>query len=393
MKEERHFETIAIRTQMERTAQKEHSTPLYLTSSFTFDSAEEGAGLFSGEIAGNLYSRFSNPNTDEFVEKLRLLEQCEAGVATASGMAAVYVSMVALLKTRDHIVVSSAIFGNSRHIISSILPDMGVEYTYVDVDQNEQWEDAIQSNTKMIYVETPSNPTLKTADLTFLSELCKAKKLIFSVDNCFATPYLQQPSQFGADLVIHSATKYIDGQGRVLGGAILGKEEPVKKCYDFIRRMGASLSPFNAWVLSKSIETLALRMDRHCSNATKVASFLADHPEVDKVIYPHREDYAQYDLAKKQMSQGGGLVGCEIKGGAERGVSFLNALELHSLTANLGDARSIATHPASTTHSKMSLEEQIAVDITSGFIRFSVGLEHVDDIIKDIDQALYLSKK
>jgi O-succinylhomoserine sulfhydrylase len=391
--EKRHFETIAIRTQMEKTAQKEHSTPLYLTSSFTFDTAEEGAGLFSGDIDGNLYSRFSNPNTDEFVEKLRLLEQCDAGVATASGMAAVYISMVALLKQGDHIVASSAIFGNSRHVISSILPGMGVTHTYVDVDQNSQWEAAIQSNTKMLFVESPSNPTLKTTDLTFLGDLCKSKDLIFSVDNCFATPYLQQPSKFGADLVIHSATKYIDGQGRVLGGAIIGKERQVKKCYDFIRRMGASLSPFNAWVLSKSIETLALRMDRHCSNAVKVASFLNDHSEVEKVIYPHHKDYAQYDLAKKQMSQGGGLVGCQIKGGAKRGAAFLNVLNLHSLTANLGDARSIATHPASTTHSKMSNEERLAVDITPGFIRFSVGLEHVDDIIKDIDQALYLSKK
>ena len=389
----KHFETIAIRTQIERTAQKEHSTPLYLTSSFTFDTAEEGGSLFSGELEGNLYSRFSNPNTDEFIEKLRLLEQCEAGVATASGMAAVYVSMVALLKTGDHIVTSSAIFGNSRHIISSILPDMGVEHTYVEVDKNEQWEAAIRPNTKMVFVETPSNPTLKTADMDFLGKLCQEKGLIFSVDNCFATPYLQTPGQFQADLVIHSATKYIDGQGRVLGGGILGKEEPVKRCYDFIRKTGASLSPFNAWVLSKSLETLALRMDRHCSNAATVAAFLANHPDIDKVIYPHREDYLQYDLAKKQMSQGGGLVGCEIKGGAKKGASFLNALEMHSLTANLGDTRSIATHPASTTHSKISTEEQLAVGITSGFIRFSVGLEHIDDIIKDIDQALYKSKK
>lgn len=386
------FETIAIRTQMERTAQKEHSTPLYLTSSFTFDSAEEGAGLFNGELEGNLYSRFSNPNTDEFVEKLRLLEQCEAGVATASGMAAVFVSMVALLKTGDHIVASSAIFGNSRHIVSSILPDMGIEYTYVHVDNNDQWEAAIRPNTKMFFVESPSNPTLKTADLDFLGQLCQAKNIIYSVDNCFATPYLQLPIRYKADLVIHSATKYIDGQGRVLGGVILGKEEPVKKCYDFIRRMGASLSPFNAWVLSKSLETLALRMDRHCDNAERVASFLADHPEVGKVIYPHHEDYDQYSLAKRQMSQGGGLVGCEIIGGAERGATFLNALNLHSLTANLGDARSIATHPASTTHSKMTKEEQLEVDITPGFIRFSVGLEHVNDIIEDIEQALHRSK-
>lgn len=382
------FETLAIRTQMERTAQKEHSTPLFLTSSFVFDSAEEGAGIFKGEIDANLYSRFSNPNTDEFIQKLCLMEQCEAGVATASGMAAVYTSFAAHLKSGDHILASSAIFGNSRYIISQILPNAGVEYTFVDVEDNEAWEAAIRPNTKLLYVETPSNPTLKTADLSFLGKLCKEHNVLYIMDNCFATPYLQQPVKFGADLVIHSATKYIDGQGRVLGGAILGNKEYVKLCYDFIRRTGASLSPFNAWILSKSLETLAVRMDRHCSNALKVAEFLEGHPAIKKVIYPHLPSYPQYELAKKQMSQGGGLVGCEIDGGIERGRKFLNALNIHSLTANLGDVRSIATHPASTTHSKLASDEQMAVGITPGFIRFSVGLEHSDDIIRDIEQAL-----
>ena len=386
------FETLAIRTQMDKTAQQEHSTPLYLTSSFTFDSAEQGAALFNNEVEGNLYSRFSNPNTDEFVEKMCLLEGCESGVATASGMAAVYTSLVALLKVGDHVVSSADIFGNSKHILSQILPDMGVQTSFVSVDDNVAYEQAIRPETKLIFVETPSNPTLKIADLDFLGRLCQSKGILLVVDNCFPTPYLQKPGKFGANLVLHSATKYLDGQGRVLGGVIVGDKEPVKHCYDFIRRTGASLSPFNAWVLSKSLETLALRMDRHCSNAGKLAEFLAAHPDVERVIYPHDKSHPQYELAKKQMRQGGGLVACVVKGGAERGARFLNALKMHSLTANLGDTRSIATHPASTTHSKLSKEEQEAVGISQGLLRFSVGLEHIDDIIEDIEQALKASK-
>ncbi|MEN8248928.1 MAG: aminotransferase class I/II-fold pyridoxal phosphate-dependent enzyme [Bacteroidota bacterium] len=387
-----HFETLAIRTQSERTHQKEHSVPLYLTSSFTFDNAEEGAGIFSEEIEGNLYSRFSNPNTDEFIEKLSMLEGAEAGVATATGMAAIYTVFAALLKAGDHIVASSAIFGSSKKVIDSVLPNHGIEFTFVDVDDNNSWQEAIQANTKLIFVETPSNPTLKIADLEFLNKLCVQNELIFVVDNCFATPYLQQPVKFGADLVVHSATKFIDGQGRVLGGAILGKEKYIEACYDFVRKTGASLSPFNAWVLSKSLETLAVRMDRHCSNAEKISQYLEAHEEVENVIYPHSSLHPQYELAKKQMRFGGGLVGCELKGGKERGARFLNALKIHSLTANLGDTRSIATHPASTTHSKLSEEEQLEVGITPGFIRFSVGLEHIDDLIEDIEQALKASK-
>lgn len=390
--EEKHFETLAIRTQSERTLQKEHSVPMYLTSSFTFDNAEEGAALFKGDIEGNQYSRFSNPGVDEFTEKLRLLENTEAGVATATGMAAIYTTLASLLKSGDHVVSSSAIFGSSKKVIDSILPNFGIEFTFVDVDNTDGWQNAVQPNTKLIFVETPSNPTLKIADLSFLKNLCIEHDLIFVVDNCFATPYLQQPTSFGADLILHSATKYIDGQGRVLGGAILGKKEYVDQCYDFIRVTGASLSPFNAWVLSKSLETLAIRMDRHCSNAEKLYQFLEGHEEVDSVIYPFAPSHPQYELAKKQMSQGGGLVGCELKGDSGRGARFLNALKLHSLTANLGDTRSIATHPASTTHAKLTEDEQQAVGITSGFIRFSVGLEHIDDLINDVEQALIASK-
>lgn len=390
--ENKQFETLAIRTQVKQSEQKEHSVPLYLTSSFTFDTAEDGASIFAGEKEGNLYSRFSNPNTDEFIQKLVLLEGAESGVATASGMAAVFISLAALLKTGDHVIASNAIFGNSYHVISKILPQYGIDYSFVDIENEKQWEESIKPNTKMLFVETPSNPTLKIADLQFLNQLAKAHNLIYSVDNCFATPYLQQPAKFGADLILHSATKYLDGQGRVLGGAILGKEEYVKTCYDFIRRTGPSLSPFNAWVLSKSIETLALRMDRHCDNALKVLDFLENHKDVEEVIYPFHKSHPQQELAKKQMKKGGGLVGCIIKGGKSRGASFLNALEIHSLTANLGDARSIATHPASTTHSKLSEAEQLEAGITSGFIRFSVGLENGDDLVRDIDQALLKSK-
>jgi O-succinylhomoserine sulfhydrylase len=388
----KHFETKAIRTQTETTSQKEHSTPLFLTSSFTFDTAEEGAALFDGELEGNLYTRFSNPNTDEFVNKLKLLEGAEAGIATASGMAAVFGSIFPNVKSGDHIIASSAIFGNSINVITQILPDYGITYTLVDVDDNNAWEQAVKKNTKFLFVETPSNPTLKMANLEFLGQLCKANNIIYCVDNCFATPYLQTPNAFGADLIIHSATKYIDGQGRVLGGAILGKKQYIDKCYNFLRRTGASLSPFNAWVLSKSLETLAVRMDRHCSNADALYNFLEMQEDVLQVIYPHSPSHPQYELALKQMKQGGGLVGCELKGGKERGARFLNALKLHSLTANLGDTRSIATHPASTTHSKLTEKEQLAVGITPGFIRFSVGLEHIDDIIQDVEQTLLASR-
>jgi len=383
-----HFETQAIRTQSKRTHNREHSTPLYLTSSFVFDNAEQGAALFKGEEEGNLYSRFSNPNTAEFVDKLCLLEGCEAGVSTASGMAAVYTSFVAHLQQGDHILASKDIFGNAQYIITQILPKMGVTHTLVDVEDNNAWSEAVRENTKIVYLETPSNPTLKIADMTHVNKVCRDAGILFFVDNCFATPYIQRPGDFGADLVIHSATKYIDGQGRVLGGAIVGRSEVVSICYDFIRRTGACLSPFNAWVLSKSIETLAMRMDRHCDNAMAIAEWLEKDSRVHNVTYPFLESHPQYELARKQMRLGGGLVGFEINGGLEEGKKFLNALKVHSLTANLGDARSIATHPSSTTHSKLSLEDQEKMGITISYIRLSVGLEHRDDLIADIDNAL-----
>ena len=386
------FETTAIRTQIEQSYHREHSVPLYLTSSFTFEDAEHGSALFQGSAEGNLYSRFSNPNTSEFIQKLCLLENYEAGVSTASGMAAVYTSLVALLQSGDHLIASKNSFGNTLYIIQHILPKMGVEYTLVELDDEQSWIRAIKPNTKLLYLETPSNPTLKIADLSFISRLCRDNKIISIVDNCFATPYLQKPSEFGIDISIHSATKYIDGQGRVLGGAIIGNKEHIKHCYEFIRRTGACLSPFNAWILSKSLETLAVRMDRHCSNAMSIATWLTNHPLVENVIYPFLPHSKDYELAKKQMKLGGGLVGFEIKGNGNKAIKFLNSLKIHSLTANLGDSRSIATHPASTTHSKLDETQRLNSGITSNFIRLSVGLEHVDELITDIDQSLSTTK-
>ena len=381
------FETKAIRLQSEQTSQKEHSVPLFLTSSFTFDDAAEGAAIFSGEHQGNLYSRFSNPNTDEFATKIAALEGVDAAVATASGMNAIFTSFAALLSAGDHVVSARAIFGNSTYILSTILPKWGIECTFVDARNPEEWEQAIQPNTRLVYLETPTNPTLDLIDLEFVGDLCKKHELIYVVDNCFATPYLQQPAKFGADLVIHSATKWIDGQGRVLGGVIAGKQELVDECYGFIRRTGPSMSPFNAWVLSKSLETLAVRMDRHCSNALKFAQFLENHPDIERVIYPGLSSHPQHELAKKQMSAGGGLVSCVVKGGLDRARDLLNGLRIFSLTANLGDTRSIATHPASTTHSKTPKEVREAVGIEDGLLRFSLGLENIDDLIADFERS------
>ncbi len=392
-KNNQHFETIAIRTQTARSQFGEHAAPLYLTSSFVFRDAQHGSAMFAGEEEGYLYSRFSNPTCDEFVKKLCLMEGAETGISTATGMAAVFVTLASLLQQGDHFIASRSLFGNSLHIITNILPKWGIEYTLVDISEQEEWKKAVKPNTRLLFIETPSNPGLDLIDLEKATDLCKSNGLLFCVDNCFATPYLQKPIEFGADIVIHSATKYLDGQGRVMGGAVLGEEKWISKAYEFLRRTGPSLSPFNAWVLSKSLETLAVRMDKHSENALKLAEYLESHEEVDVVKYPFLPAFPQYELAKKQMKQGGGLVSCDFKGGRERGMKFLDALQMISLTANLGDTRTIATHPASTTHSKLTDAELAKAGITKGLIRFSVGLEHIDDIISDIDQAINASKK
>lgn len=387
-----HFETLAIRTQAEQSQYREHSVPLYLTSSFTFDDAEQGRALFADEIQGNIYTRFSNPNSTELIEKLCLLEGTEDGIATASGMAAMFTSMAAFLRSGDHVVASRSVFGSTHQILTQLLPRWGIAHTYVDIADHAQWQAAIQPNTKMLFVETPSNPALDLIDLEWLGQLAKAHSLILNVDNCFATPYLQNPARWGAHLVTHSATKFIDGQGRTIGGAILGSKELIKEVRFFARHTGPSISPFNAWVLSKSLETLAVRMDRHCQNALQLAEFLQQHSAVKWVKYPFLPSHPQHALARKQMRLGGGMVTFELHGGQAQATRFVNALKMCSLTSNLGDTRTIVTHPASTTHSKLKDHERAAVGITSGLLRVSVGLEHIADIVADIAQAIDASQ-
>lgn len=388
MNKKLHPQTQAIRLQTPVTNQMEHSTPLFLTSSFVFDSADDMRAAFAGETENNIYSRYTNPTVDEFANKVAAMEKAEAGFAVASGMAAVFSSFMALLKTGDHLLCCRSIFGGTVTVVTKFLDKFGIEYTFVPADDLSVWEKEIKPNTKMVYVETPTNPQLELLDLEGVGKLTKKYNLIYNVDNCFATPVLQTPVDFGADLVIHSATKWMDGQGRVLGGVIVGKKELVHEIYLFCRNSGPTLSPFNAWVLSKSLETLDVRIQRHCENALKVATELERNDKIAWVKYPFLPSHPQYEIARKQMKAGGGIVCFELKGGVEAGSKFMDALELLSLTPNLGDSRSIASHPASTTHSKLSDEERAKVGITPGLIRVSVGLEYVDDIIDDIKQAL-----
>ena len=380
--------TKAIRTQTERTAQGEHSTPLFLTSSFCFENAEDMRAAFADETDDNIYSRFSNPSVNEFIDKMVQLEGAEAGVATATGMAAVFATFAGLLKKGDHLVSCNAVFGSTHNIIKKYLPGYGIETTYVSADKPGEWEAAIRPNTKMIYLETPTNPGLEIVDLAFVGALAKKHNLILNVDNCFATPISQRPIEFGAHIVLHSATKWIDGQGRVLGGVIVGDKKLIDDIFLFCRNTGPALSPFNAWVLSKSLETLDVRMERHAGNALQIAMALEGHPKISWIKYPFLTSHPQHSIAIKQMKNGGGIVCFELKGGLDAGRNFLNNLQMLSMTANLGDTRSIASHPASTTHGKLSEDERLEVNITPGLIRISVGLEHADDILSDILQAL-----
>ena len=382
------FETIAVRTQVERTQFLEHSVPLYLTSSFVFEDAEDMRASFAEEKDRNIYSRFSNPNTSEFVDKICKMEGAEDGYAFATGMAAVYSTFAALLNAGDHIVSAGSVFGSTHTLFTKYFPKWNITTSYFDVNHPETIESFIQPNTKILYAESPTNPAVDILDLELLGAIAKKHNLILIIDNCFATPYIQNPIQFGAHLVIHSATKLIDGQGRVLGGVVVGSKDLIREIYLFSRNTGPALSPFNAWVLSKSLETLPVRVDRHCENALKVAEFLENHPNVASVKYPFLKSHPQYEVAKKQMKLGGNIVAFEIKGGIEGGRNFLNRIKICSLSANLGDTRTIVTHPASTTHSKLSEDERNQVGITAGLVRCSVGLENIEDIINDLKQAL-----
>lgn len=383
-----HIETEAIRTQMERSQYSEHSSPVYLTSSYVFDDAEEMRASFSEEKERNIYSRFSNPNTSEFVEKIAVMEGAEAGYAFATGMSAVFSTLAALLNSGDHIVSARSVFGSTHSLFTKYFPKWNITHSYFDVSAPEKIEELIKPETKVIFAETPTNPGVDVLDLEKLGKIAKKHNVLLIIDNCFATPYLQNPIRYGADLVIHSATKLIDGQGRVLGGATVGSSDLIREIYLFSRNTGPALSPFNAWILSKSLETLPVRLDKHCENALKVAEFLENEENAENVKYPFLRSHPQYEIAKKQMKLGGNIISFEIKGGIEAGRKFIDSIELCSRSANLGDTRSIVTHPASTTHSKLKEEERLEAGIKPGLIRVSVGLEHVEDIINDLRQAL-----
>jgi len=380
--------TKAIRTQIDRTNEMEHSSPLFLTSSFCFDAAEDMRAAFADETDDNIYSRFSNPNVKEFVDKICALEGAGAGFATASGMSAIFASIMAILKQGDHLLACRSIFGSTHTVITKYLPRFGIEYSYVPADDTSNWESEIRPNTKMIFLETPTNPGLDIIDLEVVSKLAQKHDLILNVDNCFATPVSQRPIEYGAHLVVHSATKWIDGQGRVLGGIVVGDKTLINDIYLFCRSTGPSLSPFNAWVLSKSVDTLDVRMERHAANALYIANALQDHEKLSSLKYPFLPSHPQYEIALKQMRDGGGIVCFDLKGGIDSGRMFLDNLQMLSMTANLGDTRSIASHPASTTHAKLTEEERLLVNITPGLIRVSVGLEDKDDVLNDILQAL-----
>jgi len=384
----KHFETDAIRAQMERSENNEHSVPVYLTSSFVFDTAEEMRAAFNEESDDFIYSRYSNPNVNEFVNKVCLMEGAEAGVAMASGMAAIYTSFMALLKSGDHIVSCSSVFGATHALFTKYFPKLNISHSYFNIKDPSSIEKLLKPETRFIYLETPTNPAIELIDLEFVAAIAKKHNKLLIVDNCFATPYLQQPIKYGADLVIHSATKYMDGQGRVLGGVVVGKKELIQEIYLYGRLTGPSLSPFNAWTLSKSLETLSIRMDKHCENALAIAEALEKNAALENVSYPFLKSHPHYAIAKKQMKAGGGIITITVKGGYEAAKKFLDKLQMIKISPNLGDVRSIATHPASSTHCKLSEEERLSVGITPGLIRISIGLEHKDDILNDIEQAL-----
>lgn len=386
--ENKHFETKAIRAQLERSENNEHSVPVYLTSSFVFDTAEDMRAAFNEETDAHIYSRYTNPNNSEFVNKVCLLEGAEAGVAMASGMAAIYTTFMALLKSGDHVVSCSSVFGATHALFTKYFPKLNISHSYFNIKNPNDIEKLIKPETRFIYLETPTNPAIELIDLEFVATVAKKHNVLLIVDNCFASPYLQQPIKWGADLVVHSATKYMDGQGRVLGGVVVGRADLIKEIYLYGRLTGPSLSPFNAWVLSKSLETLALRMERHCENALSIAEALEKNTALENVSYPFLKSHPHHAIAKKQMKLGGGIITITVKGGYEAAKKFLDKLQMIKISPNLGDARSIATHPASSTHCKLSEEERLSVGITPGLIRISIGLENKEDILKDIEQAL-----
>ena len=378
------FETNAVRAGTIRSSQGEHSESLYLTSSFIFESAEEAAERFLNQETGNVYSRFTNPSVKMFEDRLAILEEVEECVATSTGMSAILSCIMSLCKAGDHVIVSRSVFGTTVKLFDNILSEWGLEVSYVSLSSKDEWQNSLKKNTKLFFVETPSNPLMEVCDIQFLADLAHENKSLLVVDNCFCTPAHQIPARFGADIIIHSATKYLDGQGRCLGGAVLGDSSLMKKVRGFLRSGGTSMSPFNAWVFLKGLETLKIRMDAHSSNANKLAVWLEQNKKVEQVYYPGLDSHPQFELVKKQQNTGGGIVSFKVKGGKSEAWNLINNTKLLSITANLGDTRSTITHPATTTHSRLNQDQRDLAGITDNLIRIAVGLEDIDDIKADI---------
>ena len=382
------LETLAVRAGMDRTHHKEHSEALYLSSSFVFDSAEQAAARFSGEEEGNVYARFTNPSVTLFEERLAALEGAEDCIATASGMAAINAMIMANLSAGDHIVASSSMFGSTIQLLGNILPRFGIETTFVSLSDSAAWAAAVRPNTKLLFCETPSNPLTEVGDIRALADIAYQHQILLAVDNCFCTPILQRPLDFGADIVVHSATKFLDGQGRVLGGAVCASKAIVEKIFIFLRTTGPTLSAFNAWVLGKGLETLAIRLKAQSASALALAQWLECHPAVERVYYPGLPSHPQHALAMRQQKTGGAIVSFEVKGGKDAAWRVINSCQLLSITANLGDTRSTLTHPATTTHGRISPEARAAAGIHDNLLRVAVGLESVDDIRQDLERGL-----
>lgn len=390
--QEAHLDTLAIRAGHVRTAEGEHSEAMFLTSSYVFDSAEHAAARFAGSEPGNVYSRYTNPTVRIFEERIAALEGGEMAVATASGMAAILSVCMALLKSGDHVVCSRSVFGTTTVVFSKFLAKFGVETTFVALTDNNAWSEAIRANTKILFLETPSNPLNEIADLAAISQLAKQRGCLLVVDNCFCTPALQKPLQLGADIVVHSATKYLDGQGRCLGGAVVGRTEQMNEVLGFLRSAGPTMSPFNAWVFLKGLETLRLRMDAHSRNALELAQWLEQQPGIERVFYAGLESHPQHALAAKQQRGFGGVMAFRVRGALDSGKTaawrFIDATRICSITANLGDVKTTIVHPATTTHGRISEQERRDAGITDNLIRVAVGLEDIEDLKRDMARGL-----